>query len=712
MKILWISAKNFKCFSEIQLPSGGSFPDGLIFVEGGNSVGKSSLFDAIFYAFFYDPTSAKELGTKEDLIKRGKSETEVFVAFEVDNKYYLIQRKHSRKTSVQAYLMEIEKKAALEGNIKILKKISEGVPDVEAKINRLFNTTRDKTLNTIIVRQGLVQALAEAKGAELRDTIYELFQLEDYRDKAIEIVKGKKLLLENEKDRNAIDRTTVNIDFEKTETKDRIVGVKKDIKKLEGEINTVKISSSKFPAVKDLQDLNGLTQRIDTQSINIDRKTRKLQDLAGKNGLSYPFSDKELESKTKEFDKDMSDLQKKQEELRTAVEKIIKENAGLERDFETFTNRKKSLGGISIEKGEKARCEVCDQEIDETKLKELLELSRKNIPILTQGIEKKTKARTNLESEIHQLLNEYRSKLRDKKELENLSDDLSELTEMEDMKKKITKELKDSLIAFKAKSLEELATKYNLSSFEELFDHVQDLGRDLNLKEQEKKHQLNFIKERHSHIDTLEKQIEENKKKEKEIVRLDYELSLLQETQNYVEKFIAEDIISNRMLANIQQATSSYIYNFTRGKYSELYLQPTRTKTLHMSIKDEETGFVKSQSMLSGGDKAAIGLGLRIGISELLKRLRPLKNSPYQPPKMDILILDEPLSSLDEDRRANVIEGLVSEDKFSQIFLITHTNIRKKFRTPYITIEYNKNTRENKATFNVSRTEIEVEAEE
>jgi DNA repair exonuclease SbcCD ATPase subunit len=131
-----------------------------------------------------------------------------------------------------------------------------------------------------------------------------------------------------------------------------------------------------------------------------------------------------------------------------------------------------------------------------------------------------------------------------------------------------------------------------------------------------------------------------------------------------------------------------------------------------MSIKDEETGFVKSQSMLSVGDKAAIGLGLRIGISELLKRLRPLKNSPYQPPKMDILILDEPLSSLDEDRRANVIEGLVSEDKFSQIFLITHTNIRKKFRTPYIKIEYNKNTRENKANFNVSRTEIEVEAEE
>ncbi len=710
MKILWISAKNFKCFNEIQLPTEGSFPNGLFFVEGGNSVGKSSLFDAIFYAFFYDPTSAKELGTKEDLIKRGKSETEVLVAFELDNKYYLIQRKHSRKTSVQAYLMEIEKQAALEGKSKILKKISEGVPDVEAKINSLFNINREKALNTLIVRQGSVQALAEAKGAELRDIIYELFQLEDYRDKAIEIVKGKKLLLEEEKEKNDIDRTTESFTNEIIETKDRIEEIKKEIKKLEGEINTAKITSSQFPAVKDLQDLNGLTQRIDTQSNYIDRKTQKLQDLAGKNGLSYPFSANELKSKIKEFDKNMADLQTKQEEKRKAVEKIIKEKTGLERDFEIFRKRKKSLEGISIEKGEKALCEVCEREIDETKLEELLEQSRRNIPNLTKGIEKKTENRSKLESEIKQLMNEYQSKFRDKKELENLSEDLSELAEMENMKEKSTQEMKDSLISFKAKSMEELVTKYNLSSFDDLFDHVQDLERDLNQKEQGKKHQLNSIKERHEHIDALEKQIEENKKKEKAIERLDYELSLLQEAQNYVEKFIAEDIISNRMLANIQQATSGYIFLFTRGKYSELYLQPTRTKTLHMSIKDEETGFVKSQNLLSGGDKAAIGLGLRIGISELLKRLRLLKNSPYQPPKMDILILDEPLSSLDEARRDKVIEGLVSEDKFSQIFLITHTNIRKRFRAPLISIQSSKTG--SKIVFYPSPTEIEEEAEE
>ncbi|MBY9001100.1 MAG: AAA family ATPase, partial [Candidatus Heimdallarchaeota archaeon] len=680
------------------------------FVEGGNSVGKSSLFDAIFYAFFYDPTSAKELGTKEDLIKRGKSETEVLVAFEIDNRYYLVQRKHSRKTSVQAYLMEIEKEAALEGRNRTIKKISEGVPDVEAKITSLFNITREKALNTLIVRQGLVQTLAEAKGAELRDIIYELFQLENYRDIAIEIVKIKKQKLENEKDKNIINRTSDNIQLEITETNDRITDIKLDIKKIDNVINSITISTGQFPEVKDLQVLNGLTQRIDTQTKNINRKVERLEDLANKNGMSFPFSDKELETKKTEFDERMTILQKEQEAKREEIEKIIAEKAGLERDFETFSNRKKSLEGISIDEGEKAHCEVCNQEIDDAKLEELLELSRKNIPILTKGIEKKSQYRSNFEKEIQQLMTDYQALLRDKKELENLTEDLSELKELEEMKDQILKEMKESLVAFKAKTLEELASNYNLSNFEELFDHVQDLERQLNTKKQAKKHQLNSVKERHEHIDSLVKQTEENKKKEKENERLNYELSLLQEAQNYVEKFIAEDIITNRMLANIQYATSGYIYSFTKGKYSELYLLPTRTKTLNMSIKDEDSGFIKSQNLLSGGDKAAIGLGLRIGISELLKRLRPMKNSPYQPPKMDILILDEPLGSLDEERRAKVIEGLIAEDKFSQIFLITHTNIRKRFRAPVISVS--SSGKESKIVYHPSPTEIEEEAEE
>ena len=287
--------------------------------------------------------------------------------------------------------------------------------------------------------------------------------------------------------------------------------------------------------------------------------------------------------------------------------------------------------------------------------------------------------------------------------------DLGELEELRNVKEKIDSDIQNSLQNFKVKNLDELSKNFGLKDFNELFDHVQSLNDEVERNEQKKKHILDYIKEKYGNIERLEKQIEANKQKEEESSKLDLEIALLNEVQTYVEKFIAEDLISNRMLANIQQSTRGYIYLFTRGRYSELYLEPTRTKTLNMSIKDEELGFVKSQTLLSGGDKAAIGLGLRIGVSELLKRIRPMKSSPYEPPKMDILVLDEPLGSLDEARRSKVIEGLVAEKKFSQIFLITHTNIRKRFRAPLISITSSSSG--SRAAFYPSATEIEEEAE-
>ncbi|MCE7749344.1 MAG: SMC family ATPase, partial [Candidatus Heimdallarchaeota archaeon] len=229
MRILWLSIENFKCYSNIRVPTQGILPEGLLFVEGENSTGKSSLFDAIFYAFFYDPTTTKELGTKDDLIRRGYSKTNVEVAFELDDKCYIIRRTHDKKTAVQAFLMKINTKDAMIGKTTDQKPICNGVPDVEKKLTELLNINKEKALNTIIVRQGSVQALAEAKGAELRNIIYELFQLDYYRDKALSLVKDKKNNFENQKLKHIIQRTTEDILQEIEEKKENIEKAKEDI---------------------------------------------------------------------------------------------------------------------------------------------------------------------------------------------------------------------------------------------------------------------------------------------------------------------------------------------------------------------------------------------------------------------------------------------------------------------------------------------------
>jgi exonuclease SbcC len=709
MRILWVSAKNFKCYNEIQIPKQGIFPEGLLFVEGENSTGKSSLFDAIFYALFYDPTTTKELGNKEDLIRRGQSETEVEVAFELDNKCYVIKREHGKKKTVMASLMEIDRNKAMGGEIANQKLLCEGVPDVEKKITSLLNINKEKVLNTLVVRQGSVQNLAEAKGAELRDIVYELFQLDYYRDKAIEVVKNKKKVLEEEKEKKRIVRETEDIQEEILEIDVSIEEAKLEIKTLEKSIEELENSLQKLPELKDLKEIDGLSNQIISVEKIIQSKTESLEKLSEKFKLTLPISNKEIKSRLDEFDSKLTELSNKQDEIRNSINKLREERTNLELELETFSNRKKSLESASTEDDKDPTCEVCEQEINEVKLKELLELSRQNIPILTKGIQKKSDEIEKKEAGILKLEQENQETIRNKNQVENIHDDLEELKDIENSKKDLEQKIQVTLKGFKANSTDDLAKNYGLSSFEALYDKVDQTNQDKISKQQDKKNRLQSIKEKHERTSQLKKQIEENKKKEEEIEKINYQIALVQSVQKYVEGFIAEDLISNKMLANIQQSTSGYIYLFTRGRYSELYLEPTRQKTLVMSIKDEESGFIKGQNLLSGGDKAAIGLGLRIGISDLLKRIRPLKTSPYQPPKMDVLVLDEPLGSLDEERRAKVIEGLLAEEKFSQIFLITHTNIRRRFRAPLINIQSSKTG--SVAYYFPSATEIEEEAE-
>ena len=47
MKLLRLELKNFKPFRDLILPEDGELPDGLIIIKGGNSTGKSSIFEAV-----------------------------------------------------------------------------------------------------------------------------------------------------------------------------------------------------------------------------------------------------------------------------------------------------------------------------------------------------------------------------------------------------------------------------------------------------------------------------------------------------------------------------------------------------------------------------------------------------------------------------------------------------------------------------------------
>ncbi|MCK4844829.1 MAG: hypothetical protein KAS95_04080, partial [Candidatus Heimdallarchaeota archaeon] len=387
----------------------------------------------------------------------------------------------------------------------------------------------------------------------------------------------------------------------------------------------------------------------------------------------------------------------------------LEESIERRQELDVLEKRKESLERFSSTE-EMAKCDVCEQDIDNERRDDLINRASRDIPTLKKSIQQRNKNIKVLDVDIGSI----------KQKIGNLRDirlDIAGLKttyqDYENLLKDInilSTELTTKVKKLGVSEVRDIAKKYNLEKFDDLYSKIVKLDKDKIEVETNKERNIREVKEKNQQILKLNNQIESNKEKEKESERIRNEISLLKSVEKHVEGFIVEDIISNRLLAGIQDSTSDYIYNFTRGQYSQLYLEATKVKTLNMSIKDETDGFIKSQNLLSGGDRAAIGLGMRIGLCDLLKRIKPLKSSPYNPPQMDILILDEPLGSLDEHRRSKVVEGLVAEKKFTQIFLITHTNIRRDLRTPTIAVE--KTATGSKINFYESPTEIEVEAEE
>ena len=147
--------------------------------------------------------------------------------------------------------------------------------------------------------------------------------------------------------------------------------------------------------------------------------------------------------------------------------------------------------------------------------------------------------------------------------------------------------------------------------------------------------------------------------------------------------------------------TDKYIKDFTSGQYSDLLLDlsGTRKTGLSLRIRDNYNGEYESTEVLSGGDRTALGIALRLAISELMSTIRPTKDSPKRNPKIDFLLLDEPLAALDETRRERILKHLIKSKTFSQIFLITHTSIPADINTHKIIVSKDHTTGISTAVF-------------
>ncbi|HEU4524924.1 MAG TPA: SbcC/MukB-like Walker B domain-containing protein, partial [Gemmatimonadales bacterium] len=143
--------------------------------------------------------------------------------------------------------------------------------------------------------------------------------------------------------------------------------------------------------------------------------------------------------------------------------------------------------------------------------------------------------------------------------------------------------------------------------------------------------------------------------REREAAATGRDLALHQELDRALTDLRGE--LNATLRPDLSDLASSFLRDLTHGRYTELELNEDYGTTL---LDDGDP-----KAVISGGEEDIANLALRLAISQMIAE------RAGQP--LSLLVLDEIFGSLDEDRRAAVVDLLRSlADRFPQVILITH----------------------------------------
>ena len=186
-------------------------------------------------------------------------------------------------------------------------------------------------------------------------------------------------------------------------------------------------------------------------------------------------------------------------------------------------------------------------------------------------------------------------------------------------------------------------------------------------------------------IQSRRKKIINLRSAEEELKKNEYLLKHLLFLLGEVDGFISTDIVEGRLSDILMKSTNFYLIPFTEGRYEITNISSTMRKIkdrishgLTLTLVDNKDNITKNKEQLSGGDESALGLALRISISKLMSTIRPFKHVEKKVPMINFIIMDEPLTSLDEFRRNVIMNILMKDQSFKQIFLISHAEINEE----------------------------------
>jgi exonuclease SbcC len=675
LKIIRIELQNFKPFRKLTLPeTDEELPNGLIIVRGPNSTGKSSIFEAILWAL-WGPVAVEP--TNDELINFASSFCEVRLEFDIAGTRYEINRSYDSAKGMIVVLSE-EKKGKW-------KRIADKSQTVSRKMEEILHLEPQQALQTLLVRQGEVALIANATPSVLRDLLVKVYNIELLGEMTKQLENLEKNLSTQIGVKREEYRPPEYIREQITTTKERIRQDEKELKKVKDESGKAEKDLENLPNPKDLKKASDILEKLKMKEQEHNKSIRnrdKEQRMAGIVSADSRIIGARLDS-----------LKKENARLESEKEIIIQKSFGIERDIGAYEGLVRDIEDKTAKlSDDDALCPTCQKPLSNhdcerlvTEYKELADSHKTKISELEND-------RDAVPAEVKELDDRLRAIPRALDAATRLAEQQEEVEKLATEVEAIAKRLGLVLEKMNVDSVEKLLKKHKVKDIVDLQTYIRTLSKTLISNKTHIESAVKRIEKDKSQI----KDLEETEVKMKDLGAEIESLEELKEHTRYVRRklvsgFIADYVFQKRLIGIIRKATNRYVDAFTNGQYTSIDLEPTPAKGragpgLLLRIWDERDKAKKRTAQLSFGDRTAISLGLRLGISRTMSSIRPFKDSPAIAPRVRSVLLDEPLGGLDSERRTSVVKNLVGDESFEQIFLITHTDVRGWEGVPVIEV--------------------------
>jgi exonuclease SbcC len=669
MKILQLRVRNFKPFSNLMLPEGDAeLPDGLILIKGPNSTGKSSLFEAILWGLW----GADAVGlTNDELINFRSTSCQVVLSIQVAGTQYKIDRSYDPANGMAVVLYTNRDGA--------WKRIADKSKSVGTKLDEILSLELKQALSTLLVRQGEVAVIANATPSVLRDLLVKVYDIDLLHQMASHLEGLEKDLDSKAKSLETDYIRPDQIKDQIEESQDRIRLIESGLEPKTKELESTEKLLEEIPDAVTLKKVYELSIKLESLQREIELKSEGLDEdltLAGIVDASATILNARLDA----LEKGRERIEGEKKSIKSKIQDVDREIgiiSGIHQDLEDKIQTLTEAGADDI-----VECPTCAKPLSSDERDRLVSEYKTTIE--------------NGEIRINELEGE-------KKDLVVTSDDfddqLTRMSKSQDAVKRVSQgqkrvnltteeltkarqELALLLEESGIKSIDTLLKNYKVESLLDLQKKVVKFETNLKALRKEILESEENIQREQERITNLQLKQTDMERIGAEIV----ELENMNEHTKYVRRrlvsgFVTDYVFQKRLLGIIRGATNPYVRAFTNGQYTSIDLEPTPAKGrsgpgLILKIWDERDQAWKKTSQLSYGDRTAISLGLRMGISRTMSSIRPLKDSPVVTPRVRSVLLDEPLGGLDKSRREAVVRTLVNDQSFEQILLITHTDIQ------------------------------------